>query len=70
MSNPLPFGIRHFEGVENKTKGRAAMKSTILLLFAVLLSGAFFLASAAEDSTQAPAPKAGCTQCDTPGAKP
>lgn len=46
------------------------MKSTILLLSAVLLSGAFFLASAAEDSTQAPAAKAGCAQCNTPGAQP
>ena len=46
------------------------MKSTILLLSAVLLSGAFFLAAAAEDSAQALAPKAGCTQCDTPGTQP
>lgn len=45
------------------------MRSTILLLSAVLLSGAFFLASAAEDSTQAFAAKADCSQCKSPAAK-
>jgi hypothetical protein len=46
------------------------MKSTILLLSAALISGAFFLASAAEDLTQSPAGKAGCAQCRSPGAQP
>jgi hypothetical protein len=38
------------------------MKSTILL-GAVLLSGAFLLAAAADDLTPAPVAKAGCAQC-------
>jgi hypothetical protein len=46
------------------------MKSTILLLSAALISGAFFLASAAQDFTQAPAATAGCAQCKSPGAQP
>ena len=46
------------------------MKSTILLLTAVLLSGAFLLATAADDLTPAPAAKAGCVQCKSMGAQP
>jgi hypothetical protein len=46
------------------------MKSTILLLSAVFLSGAFLLATAADDLTPAPAAKAGCAQCNSTDAQP
>jgi hypothetical protein len=46
------------------------MKSTILLLSAVFLSGAFLLAMAADDLTPAPVAKAACTQCNSTGARP
>jgi hypothetical protein len=45
------------------------MKSTILLLSAVLLSGAFLLATAADDLTPAPG-KGGCAQCNSTGVQP
>jgi hypothetical protein len=51
-------------------KGRLAMKSTILLLSAVLLSGAFLLAAAADELTPTPAGKAGCPQCKSTDARP
>jgi len=46
------------------------MKSTILLLSAVLLSGAFLLATAADDLTPVPAAKTVCVQCKSPGVQP
>ncbi len=46
------------------------MKSTILLLSAVLLSGAYLLATAADDLTPAPAAKSACVQCKSAGVQP
>jgi len=46
------------------------MKTTILQLSAVLVSGAFLLVMAADDLTPPPAAKAACAQCKSPGARP
>jgi hypothetical protein len=56
-------------GYEKQAKGPPAMKSTVLLLSAVLLSGAFLLATAADDLTPATG-KAACAQCDPAGLQP